>query len=663
MQLLADTCTALADVGSWLPQLWRHLLLSLVALTVSIAVGIPVGAWLTRRERWAFAVTSVANLGRTVPSLALLAIAYPFVGTGFLPSVIALVAMGVPPILLATYTGVREVDADVSDAAAGMGLTSLQRLLQAELPVASPVILSGVRTSAVQVVASATLAALIGGGGLGETIMAGLTNLRYDLLIAGALLVALLAAATEIGFVLLERRGLPAGIRLLRATPAAMALGYRAGGGVTTKHWRVVLVAAVVCSAMFVGAGSMASGMIAGIGRASLDDLAPLPRVVVNVPTDARGGLTAEVYAQALEAAGHPVDRRAAPAAPARAIGTKLPGAPDTAALLQGTGPAFAPTVDAVERRLDAATTARLATQVAQDGRTPAEVAREFLASVDLDKRGPRPLVHVGSKDFTEQYVLGELYAQALEARGFPVERHLGLGATAVADAAVRGGRIDLYPEYTGTSWTAVLGKSVTPGSSPADTWKGVRDGYRGRGMRVLRPTPFSNGNAIVVTKATAKRHDLKTLSDLAKVGDQLRFGAIPGFDSRADGMPLLRQVYGMRFGTVRSFQDSLKYAALADGAVDAVYGFETDGPIAAKDLVVLTDDKRAWPAYQAAPVMSSKFADRVGPDFAATLDHVSSLLDAKTMRSLNAQVDDEGREPDDVARRFLAAQGLISTP
>lgn len=267
----------------------------------------------------------------------------------------------------------------------------------------------------------------------------------------------------------------------------------------------------------------------------------------------------------------------------------------------------------------------------------------------------------LGSKRFTESYILAEIAAQAAAAHA-SAEHRQGLGNTAIVFEALKTGGIDLYPEYTGTSWTAVLGREVRPGSTSEATWTGVRDGYRARGMRVLRPTPFSNGNAIVVTRATAKRHGLRTLSDLARVSGELRFGAIPGFASRADGMPLLERVYDMRFGSVRSFQDSLKYAALADGAVDAVYGFETDGPIAARDLVVLADDRRAWPSYQAAPVVSSAFARRVGPDFAATLDHVSSLLDAKTMRALNAQVDDDGDEPEDVAHRFLAERGLVAT-
>ena len=839
MDIAGDTLNVLLQQSeTWMPQLQRHVVLSVVALVVSVAVGLPLGAWLTRAERWAFAVTSVANLGRTIPSLALLALVYPFVGTGALPAIIALVALGVPPVLLATYTGIREVDDDVRDAAAGMGLTSLQRLVQAELPVASPVVLSGIRTSAVQIVASATLAALIGGGGLGELIMAGLTNLRYDLLLAGAVLVALLAAATEVGFGLLERRGLPDGIRQLRATPVAQSLDYTAGGGVSGRRWRVIVLAGAMACATLVGAGSMASGMIAGIGVPNIGAGGPLPRVVVGSKDFTESIVLAELYAQALEAQGHPVERRFGLGATAvadaalrrgeidvypeytgtalvavlgkdvpkvgggadggaRAIGldpmalldgeverqvrsgyakrearvlastpfsngnaiavTKatakryqletlsdlakvsgslrfgsIPGFDTRAdglkllektyglrfakvqtlengikykALLDGkvdavygfetdgqiarselvvlrddkaawppyhaapivaerfaarSGAAFAPTLDAVTRLLDAKTMRALNAAVDSDKREPADVAREFLQKHGLSKRGARPKVRIGSKDFTEQFILGELYAQALEARGFPVERTLGLGATAVADGALKRGQVDVYPEYTGTAWTAVLKRGVTPGTSAEQVWSGVRDGYAKRRLDVLRPTPFSNGNALVVTKETAKRLGVETLSDLAAQSSKLRLGAIPGFDTREDGLPHLTSVYGMRFGKVQTLENGIKYGALLDGRVDVVYGFETDGQIAAKDLVVLRDDRAAWPAYQVAPIVTKAFAKQAGPQFAATIDHVSSLLDAKTMARLNAQVDQDKREPADVARDFLAKRGLL---
>jgi osmoprotectant transport system permease protein len=835
MSVFSDTMNVLLHEGStWIPQLLRHVLMSLVALSISIAVGLPIGAWLTRREQWAFAVTSIANLGRTVPSLALLALVYPFVGTGILPAIIALVALGVPPILLSTYTGIREIDQDISDAAAGMGLTSMQRLAQAELPVAAPVVLSGIRTSAVQIVASATLAALIGGGGLGELIMAGLANLRYDLLLTGAILVAIVAAATEVAFSLLEKRGLPAGIRLLQSTPVSQALDYSAGSAVTHRRWRMVVVGGAVACATMVGAGSMASGMIAGIGVPNLGAGGPLPKVVVGSKNFTESVVVAELYAQALEAQGHPVERRlnlgttavadaalthgdidmypeytgtslvavlgkdvpavggggsdgtsamallntkveqtvrsgyrkrgtqvlaSSPFSNGNAIAVtqatadrygletmsdlakvsrrlkfgSIPGFDTRAdglgmlkktyglqfkqvqtlengikykALMDGkvdavygfetegqiarnklvvlrddravwppyhsapivsgkfakrSGPAFAPTIDAVTRLLDADTMRALNDAVDSDKQDPADVARTFLSKHGLDKRGPRPKVRIASKDFTEQYVLGEIYAQALEARGFPVERRMGLGATAVADGALKRGQIDMYPEYTGTMWTAVLKRKIEPGTSAATISTGLVKPYAKRGMRVLDETPFSNGYAISVRRETAKQYDLKTLSDLAKVAPKLKLGTNPSFKSREDGVPLLKKVYGIDFGSIQTLENGIKYKSLKSGTVQVIDGYETDGQLAASDFIVLKDDKAAWPPYQAVPVVSSAFMKQAGPDFAATINHVSSLLDTKTMARLNAEVDLKKHDPSDVAKRFLAANGLVS--
>jgi osmoprotectant transport system substrate-binding protein len=278
------------------------------------------------------------------------------------------------------------------------------------------------------------------------------------------------------------------------------------------------------------------------------------------------------------------------------------------------------------------------------------------------------------------------MYAQALTAKGFPVERKLGLGATAVADAALRSGRIDVYPEYTGTALTAVLKESVpsigsgaeqpkvagsTKAADKPDAIAGpaaidaaitdqVRSGYSGRGMEVLEPTPFSNGNAIVVTKETAARLKLATLSDLAKVASKVTFAAIPGFDTREDGLPLLADKYGIKFESVHTYENALKYRALVDGKVDAVYGFETDGQIAAHNLVLLKDDKGIWPPYHAAPIVDKQAAKNAGPEFVETMNDVSALLDTKTMQRLNNEVEEHGRDPEDVAHDFLAQHNLV---
>ena len=214
MTLLA----AAADYVMQNPRLVRealvtHLALTASALAVAVLLGIPLGAAVARRPRAAFLASNAANAAMTIPSLAVLACMLPLVGIGFLPSLIALTLLGVPPILANTCAALGQVDPDAVEAAAGMGMTPRQILRRVELPLAMPVILAGVRTSAVTLVASATLAAFIGGGGLGDFITMGIGMMQVELMLVGALPVTVLAILTELAFVGLERALTSPGLR------------------------------------------------------------------------------------------------------------------------------------------------------------------------------------------------------------------------------------------------------------------------------------------------------------------------------------------------------------------------------------------------------------------------------------------------------------------
>jgi osmoprotectant transport system permease protein len=180
--------------------LTTHLWLSATALFVGTAIALPLGVALSRRPKTALVLINFASTLRTVPSLAVLAIMLPIFGTGFLPCAIALTIYAIPPILINAYTGIRQLDPDIIDAANGMGMTRLQIICRVEIPLAIPVIFAGIRTAAVQVVAGATLAAFIGGGGLGDFITAGIAIMDSARLLVGAIPVALLAIATELFF-------------------------------------------------------------------------------------------------------------------------------------------------------------------------------------------------------------------------------------------------------------------------------------------------------------------------------------------------------------------------------------------------------------------------------------------------------------------------------
>jgi osmoprotectant transport system permease protein len=189
-----------------------HVALSLAALALATAIAVPAGIRVAQTRRLAFAAINAANVGRTLPSLAVLALAMPLLGTGFLPSLVALTLIALPPILLNTVTGLRGVDPDVVDAARGMGMTRRGILRRIELPLAIPVIFAGLRTAAVQVVSGAVLASFIGGGGLGDFITAGIAMMAVPLMLVGAIPVTLLALGADFLFGALQRRLTPRGV-------------------------------------------------------------------------------------------------------------------------------------------------------------------------------------------------------------------------------------------------------------------------------------------------------------------------------------------------------------------------------------------------------------------------------------------------------------------
>ncbi len=191
-----------------------HVELSALALLIAVAIALPVALAVNRSSLGTAVAVNIGNIGRAVPSLALLALALPFLGFGFAPSLVALIALAIPPILINATTGLREVSKEVIDAARGMGLSGWQILRGIQLPIAAPVIFAGIRTSAVQVVASATLATFIGGGGLGDLIVEGFQKGDTPVLLAGALAVAFLAIITELLFGGLERAFTPAGLKV-----------------------------------------------------------------------------------------------------------------------------------------------------------------------------------------------------------------------------------------------------------------------------------------------------------------------------------------------------------------------------------------------------------------------------------------------------------------
>ena len=269
-----------------------------------------------------------------------------------------------------------------------------------------------------------------------------------------------------------------------------------------------------------------------------------------------------------------------------------------------------------------------------------------------------RPIV-VGSKPFGESYLLAEMFAQLLEARGIAVTRRFGLGATDIAFPALVSGGVDVFPEYTGTGLLVILKAPVsTDRAQVFDTVS--RETLRRYDVRWLPPLGFENTYAMSVRTETAERLGLKTLSDLAAVSGTMRGGFTADFLGRPDGLPGLRTAYGLSTRSVHVLAPALRYRALADGEVDFIDAFSTDGLLARYPLTVLEDDRRVFPPYDAAPLVRGVVA-RQRPGVVAALTLLGGRIDVARMRRLNARLEVEGEPLAEIARDALAELGLVA--
>jgi osmoprotectant transport system substrate-binding protein len=265
------------------------------------------------------------------------------------------------------------------------------------------------------------------------------------------------------------------------------------------------------------------------------------------------------------------------------------------------------------------------------------------------------PGLSIGSKNFTEQLVLGELLAQYLvRFTSLPIERRFYLSGTYICHQALLAGRIDMYVEYTGTALVAIL--KEPPSSDPAAVFNTVRNLYASRfGLEVFPSLGFNNTFAMVMRGTDARRLNLKTLSDAAAVSPQLRLGVGYEFMERADGYKGLVNKYGLKFKEAPRVMDlGLLYRALENNQIDMAAGSNTDGLIAALDLVVLEDDWHYFPPYDAVPIVRRETLQR-HPEVGEALRRLSGRISAEEMRRMNYAVDGEKKDAEAVVRDFLA--------
>jgi osmoprotectant transport system substrate-binding protein len=273
---------------------------------------------------------------------------------------------------------------------------------------------------------------------------------------------------------------------------------------------------------------------------------------------------------------------------------------------------------------------------------------------------GSKGRIRVASKEFTEQYILGNLYQILLQDAGFEVT-YQPAGGSAEVHRAIVEGEIDVYPEYTGTALSAHLKMEYDPSMTPDDVYQVVKDEFEKQwGLTLLEPTRFNNTYCLAMRRDQADAMGISTLSDLSTRASELTFITTQEFTERVDGLPGLQALYGgFQFKEVRAVDQGLRYAGIAEGEVDVTTCNGTDGQISALDLKIIEDDKRFWPPYPVAPVVRQEVLEKY-PDVATALNKVAPLLDDVTMSRLNWEVTGNKDEPDEVARAFLVENGLI---
>ncbi|MGM9973010.1 MAG: glycine betaine ABC transporter substrate-binding protein [Clostridiaceae bacterium] len=264
---------------------------------------------------------------------------------------------------------------------------------------------------------------------------------------------------------------------------------------------------------------------------------------------------------------------------------------------------------------------------------------------------GENTIIRVGTKDFTENLIVGELYALALEDAGYKVERTPNIAGSVIHTSLVNN-EIDLYPEYTGTGLLSILKEK--PLTDPQQVYETVKEGYKKFNITWLDYSQANDGQGLVIRTDVAKELGIATISDLQKHADKIRFASQGEFDLREDGIPALEEVYGkFNWKSSKVYDNALKYQVLKSDEADVAPAYTTEGQLVnTKDFTLLEDDKNVWPPYNLAPIIRDNVLE-ANPDIAEVLNMISANLDTKTITELNAKVDIDKQEYEEVAKDF----------
>jgi osmoprotectant transport system substrate-binding protein len=268
-----------------------------------------------------------------------------------------------------------------------------------------------------------------------------------------------------------------------------------------------------------------------------------------------------------------------------------------------------------------------------------------------------KPAVTIGDKNFAEENILGQLYAQALEAKGFKINLHSEVGSSEIIYKALTSGQIDLYPEYTGTLLSAIAQQTKTP-TSAANAYQEAKVFVEQHGLTLLDYTPFYDSDALATLPSYASKHSLSSVADLKSLGKGVTLGAAPEFATRFEGLLGLKKEYGLD-PTFKPISIELSYKALEDGQVDVQDVFTTDGQLLGGKFKVLADPKHVFGFQNVAPVVKRSVLSAEGPAFAETLNKVSALLTTPAIQQMNKAVSIDKQSAESVAKQFLQSNGL----
>jgi len=518
---MADFFTFVRDhADKLLEQILTHIGLTFVSLLVALIIGVPLGIGIARRPRLAGSVLGVAGILQTIPSVALLGFLIPMLGIGAGPALVALFLYALLPIIRNTYVGITEVSPSVKEAALGIGMTGRQILTKVELPLALPVIFAGIRTATVINVGVATLAAYVAAGGLGEFIFSGIALSNVNMMLAGAIPAALLAVSFD---VLLARLQRLSGKRLRIGAMAFLVLAPFLSAFYLIPGREDKLVAGFAHE--FYGRADGYPGLTKTYGlhlRPRLIDQNLMYEAIHRGQVDIISGYSTDGRIKAYDLLVLDDNRHAFP---------PYAAAPVVRQATLNRYPTLASVFDRLAEKLTDSVMTALNYQVDYEKKSPEAVARQFLQQAGLYKTpvaGERTeTIVMGSKVFTEQYILAEVYRQLIESHtNLRVATRTGLGGTQICFDALRTGAIDFYTEYTGTGLLVILQpptQTLQTLSMQSDSvYRFVKQQFQTKyQLNWLRPLGFNNSYCLMMRREQARRLGIRSIEDLVRVLDE----------------------------------------------------------------------------------------------------------------------------------------------